>query len=99
MISKITASFAFTGLLFFSSPVLAENHAHEDVHQEESHAETHNEAVEAHGQEHTDSHGEDADGQDIKAVVKETIAHKNPMGMQAWIMNSRKPIFNYSYKS
>jgi F-type H+-transporting ATPase subunit a len=75
MISKITASFAFTGLLFFSSPVLAENHAHEDVHQEESHAETHNEAVEGHGQEHADSHGEDADGQDIKAVVKETIAH------------------------
>lgn len=75
MTSKITALFAFSGLLLFSSPILAQNHDHEGVHQEESHAEIHDQAVVEHGHEHTTSHGEDHGGQDIKAIVKETITH------------------------
>ena len=75
MTSKITALFAFTGMLLFCTPVLAQDHGREETHQEEQHLE-HNDYAESNFHaNHAENHESQDDGSDIKAVVKETIAH------------------------
>lgn len=85
MISKFTALSAFAGLMFFSTPAVAQDHGHENTHLENAHQNDaqNNEAHgdELHGEEaHSEGHGHGAfvpasDTEGRKAVVKETVEH------------------------
>ena len=75
MTSKITALFAFTGMLLCCTPVFAQDHDHGETYQEEQHSE-HSDHVESNLQmDPLDGHESQEEDSDIKAVVKETIAH------------------------
>jgi len=65
MISKFAAFFAFAGLMFFSTPAIAQH----DSHQEQ---EVHGTAQKAS---HQGSHHEESAEENVQAEVKETVAH------------------------
>ncbi len=88
MFSKTAAFFAFVGLVFFTTPAVAQHDNHtEETHTEEAHEETHK--ADTHAEDHSDapgashdahgSHGEGSadldDAEYRKGVVKETIDH------------------------
>ena len=75
MTSKITALFAFTGMLLFGTPVFAQDHGHKETHQEEQYLEHDDHAESNIHANHADNHESQEGSSDIKAVVKETIAH------------------------